>query len=94
MSVMKSGLKQIYLNRDCSLGTLGLKNAGASRIIAIDTNPQKFNLAKSFGATECVNPKDHGDKRIQDVSSERLIGTSNSSVKRVRIYIPCRSSSK
>jgi len=44
----------------------GLKRAGASRIIAIDLNPSKFEHAKSFGATECVNPKDH-DKPIQSV---------------------------
>jgi S-(hydroxymethyl)glutathione dehydrogenase/alcohol dehydrogenase len=32
--------------------------AQASRIIAIDLNPAKWALAKSFGATEYVNPKD------------------------------------
>ena len=40
--------------------------AGAGRIIAIDTNPGKFDLARTFGATDCVNPKDH-DKPIQQV---------------------------
>jgi len=38
--------------------TQGAKMAGASRIIGIDTNPSKFALAKSLGATECINPKD------------------------------------
>ena len=32
---------------------------GASRIIGIDVNPNKFLLAKSLGATDCINPKDH-----------------------------------
>ncbi len=34
----------------------GAKMAEASRIIAIDTNPSKFALAKQLGATDCVNP--------------------------------------
>ena len=44
----------------------GAKRAQAGRIFAIDTNPSKFDLAKTFGATDCVNPKDH-DKPIQEV---------------------------
>ena len=47
----------------------GAKLAGAGRIIAIDTNPDKFALARTFGATDCVNPKDH-DKPIQQVIVE------------------------
>lgn len=41
--------------------------AGASRIFAIDINPSKFDLAKKWGATECLNPKDF-DKPIQQVT--------------------------
>lgn len=37
---------------------MGCKKAGASRIIGIDINPDKFEIAKQFGATEFVNPKD------------------------------------
>ena len=37
---------------------LGCKNSGASRIIAIDTNSDKFKIAKELGATEFINPKD------------------------------------
>ncbi len=54
------------------LGAIGLAviqgahMAGASRIIAIDVNPEKFDLAGQFGATEFVNPKDHDDP-IQQV---------------------------
>ena len=44
----------------------GARQAKAGRIIAIDTNPNKFPLARQFGATDCVNPKDH-DKPIQQV---------------------------
>jgi S-(hydroxymethyl)glutathione dehydrogenase/alcohol dehydrogenase len=45
----------------------GAKIVGAARIIAVDLNPSKFDLAKKMGATECVNPKDFGDKPIQEV---------------------------
>ncbi|MFT3810271.1 MAG: Zn-dependent alcohol dehydrogenase [Micropepsaceae bacterium] len=43
--------------------------AGASRIIAIDMVGSKLNLAKHFGATDIVNPKD-GDpvKQVQDLT--------------------------
>jgi len=47
----------------------GAKLAKAGRIIAIDTNPSKFDLARTFGATDCVNPKDF-DKPIQQVIVE------------------------
>ncbi|KAM4540750.1 alcohol dehydrogenase 1-like [Fundulus diaphanus] len=38
---------------------MGCKAAGAERIIAVDINPEKFEKAKVFGATDFVNPKDH-----------------------------------
>ncbi|KAM9330534.1 all-trans-retinol dehydrogenase [NAD(+)] ADH1B-like [Gastrophryne carolinensis] len=38
---------------------IGCKRAGASRIIGVDVNNQKFQKAKELGATECINPKDH-----------------------------------
>lgn len=44
----------------------GAKMAKASKIIAIDINPSKFEFAKQLGATDCVNPKDF-DKPIQEV---------------------------
>lgn len=47
----------------------GAKQANAGRIIAVDTNPNKFELAKEFGATDCINPKDF-DKPIQQVIVE------------------------
>jgi S-(hydroxymethyl)glutathione dehydrogenase/alcohol dehydrogenase len=51
----------------------GARQAKAGRILAIDTNPGKFELARSMGATDCVNPKDH-DKPIQDVIVEMTDG--------------------
>src|SRR5574344_2289038 len=47
----------------------GAQLGKAGRIIAIDTNPSKFDLAKVFGATDCINPKDF-DKPIQQVIVE------------------------
>lgn len=47
--------------------------AGASRIAAIDINPDKFELAKKMGATECYNPKDY-NKPIQEVIAEKFDG--------------------
>ncbi len=35
--------------------------AGADRILCLDTNPKKFELAMQFGATECINPNDVDD---------------------------------
>ena len=52
---------------------IGAQMAGASRIIAIDINESKFELAKQLGATDCINPKDY-DKAIQDVIVELTDG--------------------
>ena len=39
--------------------------AGASKIIAVDVNPGKFEMATKLGATHCVNPKDLDGKSVQ-----------------------------
>lgn len=52
---------------------IGAKMAGANRIIGIDINESKFELAKQLGATDCINPKDY-DKPIQDVIVEMTDG--------------------
>lgn len=52
---------------------IGAKMAKASRIIAIDINESKFDLARKLGATDCVNPKDY-NKPIQDVIVELTDG--------------------
>ena len=44
----------------------GATMAKAGRILAIDINPDKFELAMQFGATDTVNPKDHSAP-IQEV---------------------------
>lgn len=52
---------------------IGAAMAKASRIIAIDINESKFDLAKQLGATDCINPKDY-DKPIQEVIVELTDG--------------------
>ena len=47
----------------------GSRQAKAGRIIVVDTNPDKFELAKEFGATDFLNPKEY-DKPIQQVIVE------------------------
>ncbi|OAE25677.1 hypothetical protein AXG93_4368s1370 [Marchantia polymorpha subsp. ruderalis] len=55
------------------LGSVGLavaegaKAAGASEIIGIDIDVSKFELAKNFGVTKFINPKDH-QQPIQQAS--------------------------
>lgn len=51
----------------------GARQAKAARIIGIDTNPDKFALAKQMGATDCINPKDFS-KPIQEVIVELTDG--------------------
>ncbi|OOW81366.1 S-(hydroxymethyl)glutathione dehydrogenase [Xanthomonas axonopodis pv. clitoriae] len=51
----------------------GAVQAKAGRILAIDTNPGKFDLARSMGATDCINPKDY-DKPIQEIIVELTDG--------------------
>ncbi len=54
------------------LGGIGLSvvqgavMAKASRIIAVDLNPAKYDMAQALGATDYVNPKEH-DAPIQEV---------------------------
>jgi len=52
---------------------IGAVMANASRIIAIDINEDKFEIAKKLGATDVVNPKNF-DKPIQDVIVEMTDG--------------------
>lgn len=51
----------------------GAVQAKAGRILAVDTNPEKFKLAGEMGATDFINPKDY-DKPIQDVIVELTDG--------------------
>ena len=52
---------------------IGATMAKASRIIAIDINESKFDLARQLGATDCINPKDY-EKPIQEVIVELTEG--------------------
>ncbi|MCL1047679.1 S-(hydroxymethyl)glutathione dehydrogenase/class III alcohol dehydrogenase [Shewanella electrodiphila] len=52
---------------------IGATMAGASRIIGVDLNESKFELATKLGATDCINPKNY-DKPIQDVIVEMTDG--------------------
>src|SRR5690606_23502765 len=51
----------------------GAVMAKAGRIIVVDINEDKFEMAKALGATDCVNPK-HYDKAIQEVIIELTDG--------------------
>ncbi|WP_281422537.1 S-(hydroxymethyl)glutathione dehydrogenase/class III alcohol dehydrogenase [Agarivorans litoreus] len=52
---------------------IGAEMAKASRILAIDINESKFELAKQLGATDCINPQTI-DKPIQDYIVELTDG--------------------
>ncbi|MEO2265994.1 S-(hydroxymethyl)glutathione dehydrogenase/class III alcohol dehydrogenase [Pseudoalteromonas pernae] len=52
---------------------IGAKMAGAGRIIGIDINESKFELAKKLGATDLINSNDY-DKPIQEVIVEMTDG--------------------
>ena len=62
------------------LGGIGLSvvqgavMAQAGRIVVVDTNPAKFEMAKALGATDFVNPKDYPDTPIQQVIVELTRG--------------------
>ncbi|HEX5418480.1 MAG TPA: S-(hydroxymethyl)glutathione dehydrogenase/class III alcohol dehydrogenase, partial [Gammaproteobacteria bacterium] len=51
----------------------GAQIAKASRIIAVDINQDKEEMARMFGATDFVNPKDY-DRPIQEVIVEMTKG--------------------
>ncbi|ROM94541.1 S-(hydroxymethyl)glutathione dehydrogenase/class III alcohol dehydrogenase [Pseudomonas brassicacearum] len=52
---------------------IGATMAKAGRIIAIDINPAKFEIARQLGATDFINPKDY-TRPIQDVIVEMTEG--------------------
>ncbi|WP_160151466.1 S-(hydroxymethyl)glutathione dehydrogenase/class III alcohol dehydrogenase [Microbulbifer sp. ALW1] len=52
---------------------IGAAMARAGRIIAIDINESKFDLARQLGATDCINPKNF-DRPIQEVIVELTDG--------------------
>ncbi|XP_032752503.1 alcohol dehydrogenase 1-like [Rattus rattus] len=48
---------------------MGCKASGASRIIGVDINEQKFPRARALGVTDCLNPKKL-EKPVQEVVKE------------------------
>ena len=72
--VEKGSVVAIFGLGGVGLGAIqGALMAGAERIVAIDVNPDKEEFARSLGATDFVNPKDH-DASIQDVVVELTDG--------------------
>ncbi len=45
----------------------GAVMARAGRIVVVDTNPAKFDMARLLGATDFINPRDYPDTPIQQV---------------------------
>ncbi|RZC64421.1 hypothetical protein C5167_008111 [Papaver somniferum] len=45
----------------------GARMRGASKIIGVDLNPEKFETGKKFGVTDFINPKDCGEKPVSEV---------------------------
>ncbi len=52
---------------------IGSVMAGASRIIGVDINESKFELAKKLGATDCINSRNY-ERPIQEVIVEMTGG--------------------
>lgn len=51
-------------------GIQGAKIAGARKIIGIDLQPSKLELAKKFGATDVINPKEEDlVERVMEITS-------------------------
>lgn len=46
---------------------MGASKSGAKKIIGVDINPDKFERALKFGATDTVNPKDFKDKELREI---------------------------
>ncbi|KAM7255820.1 hypothetical protein ACFE04_011561 [Oxalis oulophora] len=62
------------------LGSIGLAVAegarlcGATRIIGVDVNVEKFEIGKKFGVTDFVNSNECGDKTVSQVINEMTGG--------------------
>ncbi|XP_058096912.1 alcohol dehydrogenase-like 7 isoform X2 [Magnolia sinica] len=52
----------------------GAKLCGASKIIGVDLNPEKFEIGKKLGVTDFINPAEYGDKPISKVIKEMTDG--------------------
>ncbi|XP_030947924.1 alcohol dehydrogenase-like 1 isoform X1 [Quercus lobata] len=52
----------------------GARQRGALKIIAVDLNPEKFDIGKKFGVTDFVNPETCGEKSVSEVIKELTNG--------------------
>ncbi|MED6160922.1 hypothetical protein PIB30_055811 [Stylosanthes scabra] len=53
---------------------VGAKQRGATKIIGVDINDEKFEIGKRFGITDFVNPSTCGDKSVSEVIKEMTNG--------------------
>ncbi|KAL0438332.1 UNVERIFIED_CONTAM: Alcohol dehydrogenase-like 7 [Sesamum latifolium] len=62
------------------LGSIGLAVAegarlcGATKIIGIDVNPEKYEIGKRFGVTDFVDSRSCGEKRLSEIINEMTGG--------------------
>lgn len=52
----------------------GAKFRGAAKIIGVDMNPDKFEIGKSFGLTDFINPREIGERTVSQVILEMTNG--------------------
>ncbi|CAK9187914.1 unnamed protein product [Ilex paraguariensis] len=52
----------------------GARLCGATRIIGVDVNPDKFDIGKKFGVTDFVNTGNCGNKSVSQVINEMTDG--------------------
>ncbi|WRX30437.1 Alcohol dehydrogenase-like [Theobroma cacao] len=52
----------------------GARLRGASKIIGVDLNPEKFEIGKTFGVTDFINPATCGEKKVSEVIKEMTDG--------------------
>ncbi len=70
----------------------GARIAGATTIVAVDTNPKKLDLALALGATHAVDPSDAGIVDAVRVGGRREGSTPRSRWSACRSSLPTRSS--
>ncbi|KAI3873896.1 hypothetical protein MKW98_001545 [Papaver atlanticum] len=52
----------------------GARISGAAKIIGVDLNPEKFKIGSKFGVTDFINPKDCGNRPVNEVIKEMTHG--------------------
>ncbi|KAK4551606.1 hypothetical protein RGQ29_032331 [Quercus rubra] len=72
----------------------GARQRGALKIIAVDLNPEKFDIGKKFGVTDFVNPETCGEKSVSEVIKELTNGVLTIALSASGCIINARSFSK